>query len=187
MSKGDAATVLALLRLLARQMRCCRRPCWCSEIYGGASVAVDGVWCHPTQRRAASRSLWAHPGECRHCPGAAAWQPLRPLLEVPTPSLQSRLVLQRGPDPASLPVRFAWLVGGMICHGHLLLQVRQVLAATGTLLVPLPPPRARMAPLPGLTGRSAPGSVRSPTTQSRCAGASRRQSFLRRQSSHRPA
>lgn len=45
-----------------------------------------------------------------------------PLVQVPVPSLHSHLVLQRGPDPASLPSRFAWLVGGTICHGHLLLQ-----------------------------------------------------------------
>jgi hypothetical protein len=28
----------------------------------------------------------------------------------------------RGSDPTSLPTRFAWLVGGLLLHGHLLLQ-----------------------------------------------------------------
>lgn len=53
---------------------------------------------------------------------AAAWEPL---LEVGVPSLRSCLWL--GPrGGGGLPARFAWLVGGCICHGHLLLEVGRV-------------------------------------------------------------
>jgi hypothetical protein len=53
-------------------------------------------------------------------PTASAWEPL---IEVAVPSNHSRLHLPRAGGPQSLPGRFAWLVGGSICHGHLLLQV----------------------------------------------------------------
>ncbi|KAI8463559.1 MAG: hypothetical protein J3K34DRAFT_462375 [Monoraphidium minutum] len=50
---------------------------------------------------------------------AGGWEPL---IEVAVPSLRSRLLLPRPGGPRALPARFAWLVGGSICHGHLLLQ-----------------------------------------------------------------
>eukprot|EP00877_Chromochloris_zofingiensis_P007678 jgi/Chrzof1/3163/Cz12g14060.t1 len=48
--------------------------------------------------------------------------PFEPLIEVDVPSLHSQLHLFQGSDVAALPSRFAWLVGGTICHGHLLLS-----------------------------------------------------------------
>ncbi|WIA14238.1 hypothetical protein OEZ85_002776 [Tetradesmus obliquus] len=51
----------------------------------------------------------------------AAASVLQPLLEVESPSLHSQLRLLRGSLPGALPSRFAWLVGGLLLHGHLLL------------------------------------------------------------------
>eukprot|EP00878_Enallax_costatus_P011969 GHUV01012497.1.p1 GENE.GHUV01012497.1~~GHUV01012497.1.p1 ORF type:complete len:1028 (+),score=282.75 GHUV01012497.1:49-3132(+) len=44
-----------------------------------------------------------------------------PLFEVESPSMHSQLQLIRGSSLQSLPSRFAWLVGGVLLHGHLLL------------------------------------------------------------------
>ncbi|KAF8061305.1 VPS18 [Scenedesmus sp. PABB004] len=56
----------------------------------------------------------------RFAPGGASWEPL---LEVVSPSMHSTLRLLRGAgDVGALPGRFAWLVGGMLLHGHLLLD-----------------------------------------------------------------
>lgn len=47
-----------------------------------------------------------------------------PLIEVAVPSLHSQLALTRpGGGGGGVPSKFAWLVGGSICHGHLLLEV----------------------------------------------------------------
>ncbi|GBF90405.1 hypothetical protein Rsub_03401 [Raphidocelis subcapitata] len=53
--------------------------------------------------------------------GAGEGRVWEPLLEVAVPSLRSCLWLgARG--GGGLPARFAWMVGGCICHGHLLLE-----------------------------------------------------------------
>eukprot|EP00879_Flechtneria_rotunda_P019362 GHRR01020334.1.p1 GENE.GHRR01020334.1~~GHRR01020334.1.p1 ORF type:complete len:907 (+),score=281.55 GHRR01020334.1:278-2998(+) len=49
---------------------------------------------------------------------SATWEPL---LEVGTPSMYSQLHLTREGDLSTLPSRFAWLVGSVLLHGHLLL------------------------------------------------------------------
>lgn len=51
----------------------------------------------------------------------ASGVPWEPLLELESPSMHSRLHLLRGSDPSALPTRFAWLAGGLLLHGHLLL------------------------------------------------------------------
>jgi hypothetical protein len=91
-----------------------------------------------------------------HSAGPSRW--LLPLFATYVPPCPNHIhfaLLCRGSDVSSLPTRFAWLVGSILCHGHLLLPTQAPAApAAAASSKPAPEsPRSHVNRSPGL-GRS---------------------------------